>query len=449
MRYCITIRNAALLLYLGQSIAARAQATSDSPYSAYGFGDLLPAGQAAQALMAGNGIALTEPYAVLMGNPASYAALARPVFEAGAAFRSARSSSATAATTLKDANFTGFNIGVPFGRGKWGLALGLAPFSDVGYSISKPVPAQDGTITYNYTGSGGINRVFAGLGRTLLQHAADSLGNTGSRLLIGANFNFFFGSMEETREAVYPGSLGYSNVRAFSSLVLRAPGADASVLWQGDLTRKKTKDADNWRWSAGASVQVPTLLLARYNQLVTTYTTNSGIETIRDTVPTGQETQGTVEFPLGLGFGIGVSNAHWAFTAEAKSRDWSASKVDVPGYALASPLRSATTFGAAVRFQPSTEGPLYNRAVYRFGVRQAQAPQEVKGRSLATSAATIGLSLPLNAAQTNSWLNIGAEFGQRGTTDEGLIKERYAMLWLGLTFTPWRGERWFTAPKIQ
>lgn len=428
---------------------ARAQATSDSPYSAYGFGDQIPPGQATQALMAGTGLGITEPFTVLVGNPASYAALSRPVFEAGAAFRSTRSSSAATSSTLKDANFTGFNIGVPFGRGKWGLALGLAPFSDVGYSTSRTTSFQGGEVTYNYTGSGGINRVFAGLGRSVYQHAADSLGNMGSRVMVGANMDFFFGSVEQTGDAVYPADLGYSNVRTFSSLILRAPGAEASVVWQGDLTRKRKRDADNWRWTVGASVQLPTDFRARYSQLVTTYTTNSGIETIRDTVPSGQEAKGTVTFPVAFGLGVGVSNARWAFTAEAKQRDWTATQVDVPGYALATPLRSAMTLAAAARFRPSTEGPLYNRIVYRFGLRNAQAAQEVHGQVLATSAATLGLSVPLNAAQTNSWLNLGVEYGQRGTTANELIKERYTMLWLGLTFTPWRGERWFTAPKIQ
>lgn len=428
---------------------ALAQATGDSPYSAYGFGDMLSAGQAAQALMGGTGLAFTEPFTVLMGNPASYAALARPVFETGAAFRSTRASSASASTTVKDANFTGFNIGVPFARGKWGLALGLSPFSDVGYSISRTAPFQDGNVMYKYKGSGGIDRAYFGLGRKIYQEAADSLGNTGTSVLVGADLNFFFGSMEETRDAVYPAGLGYSNVRAFTSLILRAPGADASVVWQGDLTRKRNKDGDNWRWSVGASAQLPVDFNARYTRSVTTYTTNSGIETARDTVPTGQETKGSVKFPVALGLGIGIHNARWSFAVEVKQRDWSASMVDVPGYALASPLRSTTVLAAAARFQPAVEGPLFSRTIYRMGLRQAPAPQEVMGRTLTTSAATIGLSLPLNAAQTNSWLNLGAEFGQRGTTDAGLIKERYATLWVGLTFTPWRGERWFMAPKIQ
>lgn len=450
MPSCTTIRNTTLLfLLLGQGTIAAAQATGESPYSAYGFGDILPQGQAVQGLMAGNSLALAEPYALLLGNPASYADLARPLFETGVTFRSTRSSSTLASSTLNEANFTGFQIGVPFGRGKWGLALGLAPFSDVGYSTQHSSAVDGGEVTYKYAGSGGLDRAFLGLARTLFQQPRDTLGNTGLRVTAGANFNFLFGSMEQTRDAVYPANQGYTNIRAFSSLILRAPGADASVVWQGDLTRKQQRGDDNWRWSAGISAKLPVHFTARYKELVTSYVASSGIETIRDTIPGGDEVNGSVEFPLALSLGFGAHNKRWGFSAEIKQRDWSRTKVDVPGYELGIPLHKSTTIGVAASFRPGFEGNVFRRAVYRAGFRHAQAAQEIRGQALATQAAMLGVSLPLNAVQTNSWFTIGAELGQRGTTDMGLIKESYTLVRIGLTFTPWRGERWFTARKIQ
>lgn len=450
MHFCTFTRTTALLLVLDLGLATTsAQGLGDSPYSAYGFGDLLPSSQVSQALMAGTGLALTEPYSVLLGNPASYAALARPVFEAGIALRSTRSASSLNSASSTDANFTGFSIGVPFARGKWGLAMGLAPFSDVGYSTARAVAFEGGNVNYEYTGSGGLDRAFLGLGRTLYSQRADSLGNRGMQVRFGADFNFIFGSIEQTRDAVYVPGSGYYNTRAFSSLVLRAPTGDASMVWQGDLTKKKVKDADNWRWSVGASVSLPSTFRAKYTNLVTTYTVNSNIETVRDTTTNDQGLKGQVILPVAIGLGLGVQNARWGFTAEVKQRDWSAVKVEVPGYDLPAPLRRALTTAAAMRFQPSLEGNILHRAVYRVGYRHVIAPQEVRGLALSGDAATVGISFPLNAVQTNSWLHFGAELGKRGSMDAGLVQERYATLWVGLAFTPWRGERWFTAPKIQ
>ena len=220
-------------------------------------------------------------------------------------------------------------------------------------------------------------------------------------------------------------------------------------MWQGDLTRKLKKGEENWRWSVGASVALPARFRARYSNLVTTYAISSGIESVRDTITGAQGAKGTVDLPMALGLGIGVQNARWAFSAEMKQQDWRNTVVDVPGYSMATTFRNATTFGAAARFKPAMEGNLLERAVYRLGIHHAGAPLEVRAQELSSNSATFGVSLPLNAAQTNSWFNLGAVLGQRGSTDEGLIKERHATVWIGITFTPWRGERWFTAPKIQ
>lgn len=443
-------RTAVLLLLTNLGLAtAFAQSAGNSPYSAYGFGDLVYTGQVSQTLMGGTGLAISEPYSVIMGNPASYASMARPVFETGVALRSTRSTSSLSSSTQKDANFLGFSIGVPFANGKWGLALGLTPFSEVEYSTTRSSAFDGGTVKYDYSGSGGLDRAFFGLGRTLYSQRLDSVGNTGTRITLGADFNFIFGSIEQTRAAIYTQSDGFSNTKAFSALVLRAPTADASVMWQGDLTRKKHRDDNNWRWSMGASVGLPTGFNAKYSNLVTSYITNSDIDNVRDTISDQRSVRGRVEIPVSFGLGLGVQNAHWAFTAEVQQRDWSAVSIDVPGYSLPAPLRSSITYAAGARYRPGTEGGVFHRAVYRAGLRYVESPQEVRGMGLNSSIATAGISFPLNAMQTNSWLHIGGEFGQRGSTENGLVEERFISLWLGVAFTPWRGERWFTPPKIQ
>ncbi|MBP8822728.1 MAG: hypothetical protein KBH07_03720 [Flavobacteriales bacterium] len=444
------IRTPALLLILELGMAgAAAQGVGQSPYSAYGLGDLVPTGQATQALSSGTGLAITEPYSLIPGNPASYAFLARPVFEGAVTLRSTRSISAEASNAQLDGQFMGFSVGVPFAQGKWGLGIGLAPYTDVGYASSLADVVEGDPVTYAYSGSGGLDRAFLGLGTMLYQQRTDSVGNVGTRLALGADFNFIFGSIEQTREAIRSHDDGYSNTRAFSSLFLAAPTADASLLWQGDLTKKRTKDDANWRWSIGLSTALPANFKARYSGMVASYTVLSGIETGRDTIEQTDGAKGRVEVPVQFGAGLGVQNARWAFSLELHQQDWSATVIEVPGYPWGSTLRTALTYAAAARFRPGGEGGVFQRSVYRLGVKQGTAPQEVRGHGLQATTISGGISIPLNAVQTNSWLHVGLEFGQRGTTEAGLLQERHAALWIGLAFTPWRGERWFTPAKIQ
>jgi hypothetical protein len=422
----------------------------ESPYSAYGFGDLVPAVRTSQALMAGAGVAFTEPFTVLSDNPASYSGLARPVFDINITARRTDLRSATSSAQRSEASFMGFSLGVPFGKGRWGLALGLNPYTDVSYGLTERVSTEVGVVERSYTGSGGLDRVFAGVGHTVLVQRADSLGHTGNRLFVGANFNFLFGSIEQTRDAVYPFDGGFSNLRAFSSLLLRAPSGDVGAIWQGDLTRKATKESDNWRYGIGVSAQLPVQFRATYSDLISTYARNSsGIETLRDSVVQNDGVRGQVDLPFGLGFGLSVRNTRWIFTAEARYRDWSDLSIEVPGYTLPAPTRAATTLIAAARFNPSFEGSLFQRTVYRAGVRYGQDYLVVNDQGLNTMAMTLGLSLPINALQTNSYIHIGGEFGRRGETTNGLIQEQYATLWLGLSITPWKLERWFQPYRIQ
>ncbi len=527
-RYLI-LRPLALILFVEAGTLHAQQESGGSPYSAYGFGDLWNTGQAPSALMGGTGIAYTEQFSILPANPASYAAaryigsegLLRPVFQGGVRGQFVQQRNAEGSSKRSDAQFSGLTIGVPFGKGRWGLGFGITPFSEVNYKLSENVTVDETTVSYEYTGTGGLSRIFAGVGRVLWQEKPDSLGHLGGRLAVGGNFDFIFGSIEQTRKAAYPRIEGYTSIAAFSSLVLRAPTGsfgvhysdaitsrerarrtreerkvkaqeqlaqwrlnhvdttrmsyDDLVLWRASRTDEgrlawlrgigwKTAYSDSarmprmkdivevspWRFTLGATANLPVVFSATSTDLVTSFFRGStGIEAIVDTLPSNGTTKGTLSIPVALGAGLSVHNARWLITAEAQQRDWSAAKVDVVGYSLPATLRTSMTYALAARFTPDDEGGFFQRATYRAGVRYLDDYLEVQGTPLSCTTASFGLSLPLNAVQTNSYLHIGAEYGQRGSTGNGLLRETFTHLWVGVSITPWKRERWFQRYQIQ
>ncbi len=518
-----------LLLLLVDTAGARAQVvTGGSPYSAYGVGDLMHTGQVSAALMGGTGIAYTEQFGILPANPASYAAaryvgsegLLRPVFQGGICSQFITQRSETSTTRRTDAQFTGLTTGIPFGKGRWGLAFGLTPFSDVDYKLSEAVPVDETSVTYEYTGTGGLSRVFAGLGRVLWQAKPDSTGHLGGRLAIGANFDFLFGSIERTRKALYPYNQAYTSTAIFSSLVLRAPTGsfglhysdaitsraraqraqqerkaksqekleqwrlehvdttrmsyDDLVLWRTARTDEarlawlrsiswktayrdsadmpRTKDiaeARPWRFTLGATASLPTVFSATSNELVTSFRSIGGLEALIDTLMFTGKVEGTLSVPVALGVGLSVHNTRWLFTAEVQRRDWAGAKVDVEGYSLPSALQASMTYAAGLRYTPSDEGGVFQKATYRAGARYTDGYLDVRGTPLSTTTVSGGISFPLNAVQTNSYLHIGAEYGQRGTTSNGLLEESFTHIWFGVSITPWKRERWFQRYQIQ
>lgn len=493
MRSCCTFIRLMGLALLLEAAPLSAQTISGSPYSAYGFGDLLYSGSVPSALMGGTGIAYTEPFTVLSSNPASYAAsrhydlggLVRPTFDVGVRgmFMNRRNTSST--SHASDAGFLGFNIGIPFGRGRWGMAFGLNPFSDVGYSLSQTSSDQGVEVNYEYLGSGGLNRAYAGLGRVLFQGKGDTLGDLGDRLSVGGNFDFLFGGIEGTRKANYPVGQNFTNISAYSSLVLRAPGGSFGMQFSTQLISRATvdsilvrrekrhrsridqwkqahpglthpkadhqaRDAQPWRMTFGATVGLPMLFSATNTDLITTYYRNSsGTETTIDTLPSFGTVNGRLTFPLTYGLGVSINDQRWMATVEVRRRDWSGLKVDVDGFTLPAPLRSSTTYALGLRFIPARDGSLWQRTTYRVGVRYADDYLQVGGQALTSSTASLGASFPLNAAQTNSQFHIGMDYSRRGNVDQGLVREDLVNLWIGVSITPWKLERWFRPYQIQ
>ncbi|MBL7952581.1 MAG: hypothetical protein JNM62_12775 [Flavobacteriales bacterium] len=431
---------------------AQGQQGSGSPYSAYGLGEFTGGSQIAQALMGGLGVAVVDNASTVTINPASYASLRTTVFETGLRVRSSQYASAADESNGRRTDLLGLTIGIPFGSGRWGLAVGLNPQSRVGYLLmdTRTLPGGEGNVTYRYTGEGGLNQALLGASYVLVEKR-DSLYN-GRRLSIGANLGYVFGSIEESRKTVYPTQVGFYNTSVFSSLIVRDPTATIGLQYQGDLRKRKKDSADDGlRFLAGASLELPASLGARRTDVVNSYGFNaSGVEVPIDTSFFADGTKGSLDLPLGYGFGFTVYDQHWTVSAEVRQRDWRRLKVNVEGYSAPSELAANATFIVGASYRPANEGVgnLWQRSIYRAGLRYTNDYLVVGGNQLQEKAVSVGLSLPVLGSITRSRINLGGEFGERGTVSDGLVRERFAMLFVGISITPSLGENWFKKRPI-
>ncbi|MCB9183253.1 MAG: hypothetical protein H6591_04995 [Flavobacteriales bacterium] len=462
---------------------------SGSPYSAFGFGDLTGATQVVQAMQAGVGISLADPYGVSLQNPASYSSLGHTTFETGLVARNLRFETEALTTTGRNTRLLGLTLGVPFGRGRWGMALGLTPTSTVSYRLTEQVAVEGGNTTFEYTGSGGLNRAFIGFSRVLWQRA-DTI-NRGGKLSVGANLEYLFGSVKAARKAYYPPGNGYYNSSAASTLVVRSPSGTVGLQYVDDLigklraeqrlkarkerleakdrhlemewlnagkdpqkrkpVRMPTRAATALRYRLGAAVEIPTALAARNTLLVNNFVIGAtGVEFPRDTAVSIDGARGHLQLPLGVGFGFTIFNNRWSFTAEHKRRDWSRAEVDVEGYRQTNELTVGRSYAIGVGFRPAGDeaGNMLTGAIYRMGLRYADDYVTVKGTALTQVGMSFGLSLPVGS-RSRSRFNLGTELGQRGTTDDGLLRERYANVFIGITITPDLNETWFKKRRIE
>ena len=91
---------------------------------------------------------------------------------------------------------------------------------------------------------------------------------------------------------------------------------------------------------------------------------------------------------------------------------------------------------------------ILRNTVYRLGVRYTNDYLVVRGTQLNEMAVSAGLSLPVLGKFSRSRLTIGGEYGQRGTTANGLIKEQFTTLFVGISITPDPREAWFVKRRI-
>lgn len=463
---------------------------SGTPYSAYGFGTLAGSTQTVQAMMGGVGTAVADPYGLSIANPASYPFLGHTIFESGIAVRNVRYESANTRSNGRGARMQGLTLGVPFGKGRWGLGMGVSPVSSVNYSIKGTSTVDSKTVNMLYTGQGGLDRAFLGLGYLVWQ-SNDTL-SRGSKLSIGANVDYVFGSVEQQSKAYYPTGSGYYNSSVSNSLILRSPASVVGLQFAGDLVdkhkaqarmnarkeaalardRKEEMDHLNAgldpaarkpvripkrageaiRYRIGLSAELPVSMSARYTAVANNFVISAtGVEFPRDSSLFIDNAAGTVEMPLLLSVGFALQTSRWMVSVEHRYRDWSRSALLVDGYEPTGQLVEARSYSLGASFRPAGEdrGNFWKGTIYRAGLRYADDYIMVNNTTFNQVGLSVGLSMPLMSATSRSRFSVGAEFGQRGTTDNGLIRERYADIYFGVTITPDFREQWFKKRRIE
>lgn len=468
-------------------VSATAQSGGDSPFSSYGLGEVVGNTQVPQLLMGGVGVATTDPAGISPMNPASYCSLQKAAFETG--FVGHLTQLRTDAATQDRANtrVLGLSVGIPWRNGRWALALGLLPVTSVGYNISEEGVLGSGTdYRHTYAGTGGLNRGFFGLAHTLWHERPKANGSGLGRLTLGGNFNYLFGTIEQTRKALYPAGAGYTNLIAYQGLVLSGPAANFGLHFSDVLvgaarinrTREARYQAERerytavdtvgtgtkgrsaprparpveapWMYTIGLCGELPTDLHARRDLQELSFVLSNGIEAIRDTNRYEQGRRGTLFIPPSFGVGLQVANERWSFLADARYRDWSLLRLDVEGYSLPSQLRPSLSVQAGASFRPARDRDrsFLKRVVYRVGARRTTDYLKVGDLQLDETAVSGGFSLPISEGAYLARLNLGVVADQRGSAAAG-VEERFANIYFGLTLTPNKRERWFAPYRIE
>lgn len=412
-----------LFLILGSQVFAQLRIVS--PYSRFGIGDLADNNNAWNMSMGQLGIGIQSPHHVNYANPASYGAFDSLsfVFEGGFNGEVVTLTSDFQKVTRSHASLGYLLFGMPVNKW-WKTSLGLVPFSDVGYNVAnyEEYP-ESGTVVRLYSGSGGISRLYWGNTVRFFR-----------KLSVGVNASYLFGSMLRQAVVMFPDSLNSINFREDFYVTMN----DLQFSFGAQYKTKINKDIS---LTLGGVFTPSFNMAAKTDVMATTFLiSGASIESPRDTLFNAEGIKGDIVLPVNLGGGFSFEKTDkWMVGVDYKWQNWEKFRA----FGQSDSLVNSWQINAGGQIIPNIDN--YNnyfaRVQYRLGFTYNNTYLSLRNHQLNEYAVALGFGFPLRGIKT--MVNLGFQFGARGTIQDQLIKESYFKVVVGFSIY----ERWFVKRK--
>ncbi|MBL7941680.1 MAG: hypothetical protein JNM00_02885, partial [Flavobacteriales bacterium] len=206
---------------------------------------------------------------------------------------------------------------------------------------------------------------------------------------------------------------------------------------------------ESLRLQLGVKYAMETDLTARYSELTESFHYFAGQPISIDTASFTDDVRSKVTMPMALhvGGGLNYNNTEIGIIqlgVEVHSQDWSGFKLPFETEDGISEITGASSFHAGLQFIPASDDNFLGRCSYRVGFRQSDSYLTLRDTRISQQAVSFGLTMPLLYARTWSRFHLGFEYGNNGTTNEGLLKENFMNVMVGFTFSPFfKTDEWF------
>ena len=393
----------------------------NAPYSRYGIGELRNGLNTPLKGMGSISSAYFNPYNVNTDNPASYATLKLTTYEAGGegSVRTVITNDQSFGTGT--ATLSHLTVGIPLGK-NGGLAFGLRPNSRVYYRMRDSVTLDGmGPSIRTYDGDGSTNYAFIG--------AAGSYNGFHA----GFNFGYLFGTirnssiLQKQYDTVNARNSDFSNYTKIGG-----------IYWKvGVLYDKKLKEKLNLH--IGGTATLSQDVNAKKDSFGIAWRYSNGVP-IADTAINIEGLKGQIRLPLSYSLGVLlVGGDQWMAGVDFSAMQWSQFR----NYGIADSVDNAYKIGVGGEYTPNATS-LYNyfqRVSYRLGFYYGQDYIKLHNTTINYYALTLGASLPFKRSQDR--IHTAFELGRRGTEANGLIRENFYKLSLGITLN----DKWFVKRK--
>lgn len=406
------------------SIISYAQTVGNSPYAAYGIGDVKFDNTVDISAMGGISTAYISDFNNKFNfrNPAANQNLGLTSFTVeGTNENNFYTSDYQDTKSTKHSTYLS-NITIAFPiSSKLKFGLGYQPYSSKAYDIQLQKTLADSVQQYNrFKGNGTLSTVQAALGYSF-----------NSNFSLGLRTNFYFGKLYDTEELAFSNAElinGYETSNRVKSFNFTA-GSTYQKKFEND--RKFTVGAT---YTFGSSGDMTT------NYRNSTYFYGAGNvklnESVIETKTSSDKNLIPQEASIGLGYG---HEAKWFASGQFDYKKGESIQF------LGQPFQYENGYkvSAGGWYLPNYNNfrNYFSRVIYRFGAYYEKGNLQLAGTDINRYALTLGGTFPFANTNVNrmSSLDLGIEVGKRGTLENNLINQTFFNVKIGLNFA----DKWF------
>jgi hypothetical protein len=398
-----------------------AQDNTSSPYSYYGLGEIKFKGTQDSRAMGGLNIVGDSIHLNLI-NPASYSKLKLTTFAVGGTSNFNKLKTDSDKEKAQRTTLDYIAVGLPLG--KFGVSFGLTPFSAVGYK-NQDISTIDGEErTRLFSGEGTINRVFIGTSYSI-----------NKSLSVGLDFSYNFGKLNSQAVEFLSEPAIQLGTREKNSSNIKGISANIGLLYNTPINTK-TNLYTSFTFSPESKLNSD-----NSRNIATIIYNINGAELVADEEDIDVNDTKLI-VPTKFSFGAGIGNTKKWLVGTELTFSQNSKLVNRFDDILDVNFENSTKISIGGYYIPKYDSfsSYLNRVVYRAGFRYENTGLIVNNESINDYGMNFGLGLPVGASS----INLGFEFGKKGTTSNGLIEENYFNLSVGLSLN----DIWFKKRKI-
>ncbi len=415
-----------VLSFISVGYFLNAQNLSNSPYAAYGIGDVKYDNTIETSSMGGISTAFISDFTsnFNFANPANNNnfELTSIKLEATNENNYFKTDYNNTKSTKHSTYLSNISLAFPISS-KIKMGLSYQPYSSKSYDILD-TQTNDGVITANrFKGSGTLNTAQIAVSYKVTDHFG-----------VGARANYYFGNLYDLNE------LAYSNAELINGYETKNSIKNFNFTLGANYQLVDTRNDRKWTFGATTTFGNTSNMTTDYKNSTYFYADAAGTTKSNESIIEERSTNSKNLIPLQASLGVGYGEENkWFLSLQGDYKKGEA----VNYFGSSVELQDSYRISAGGWYLPNYNNfrSYFSRVVYRYGAFYEKGNLQIWGTNINKFGVSAGVLLPFkNSSITRmSGLELGLEVGKRGTLKNNLINQNFINLKVGFNFA----DKWF------